>query len=91
MEHDDQDQLPAPAGPPQNLKKVTPAGAGESSSELCACGIQGSSVTSDPTVKLAAATAFNFDAAEGLRAELLAHAPEASTSTQQQRKVLDKA
>ena len=56
MEHDDEDKLPAPAGPPQNLKKVTPAGAGESSSELGAYGIQGSSAMSDPTVEPAAAT-----------------------------------
>ena len=77
MEHDDQDQFPAPAGAPQKPQKVTPASARESSSELSACGSQGSSVTSDPTVKPADATAFNFDAVEGLRAQLLAHAPEA--------------
>ena len=40
MEHDDQDHPPAPAAaPPKNLKKVTPAGAEESSSERGACGI----------------------------------------------------
>ena len=77
MKHGDQDQLPAPAGAPQPIKKVTPAGAGESSSELSACGMKGSSVTGDPTVEPAAATAFNFDAVEVLRTQLLAHAPEA--------------
>ena len=34
-------------------------------------------MTSDQTVEPVAATAFNFDAVEGLRAQLLAHAPEA--------------
>ena len=78
MEHDEQDQLRPLAGPPQNLKKVTPASAGDSSPEISARGTQGSSVTSDQTVEPVAATAFNFDAVEGLRAQLLAHAPEAA-------------
>ena len=81
MEHDDQDQLPASARPPQNLKKVTPASAGDSSSETIyiysACGTHGSSGMSDPTAEPTTATAFNFDAVEGLRAQLLIHAPEA--------------
>ena len=33
---------------------------------------------SDPTAEPVAATAFNFDAVEGLRVQLLAHAPEAA-------------
>ena len=77
MEHDDDSQFPAPTGAPQNPQKVTPAGAGESSSELSARGIQGSSTMGDPTAAPVAAPAFNFDVVEGLRAQLLAHAPEA--------------